>query len=149
MHQTSELIKRFFRTFESNASSDHADAVISQFADVFIAANPHGAQAVRAADFALALPKRKLLFDGLGCRSTELISVREDRLDARYVLASTQWKMNFARPQTEPQDVVVNSVFIVDTGGEAAMPEAAKIVFYLANQDVMQILKDRGIMAAE
>ena len=148
MHQTSQLIERFFRTFASNASSDNVDAAISQFADVFMAANPHGAQAVRAADFGLALPKRKLLFDSLGCQSTELVSLRENRLDARYVLAGTQWKMTFAQPDAEPQDVVVDSVFIVDTGAGAATADAAKIVFYLANHDLMQILKDRGIMAA-
>ena len=126
MHQPSDPIERFFRTFESNASSDNTDAVISQFADVFMAASPHGAQAVRAGDFAIALPKKKLLFDRLGCRSTELISVRENRLDARYALATTRWKMTFTRPELEQQDVVVDSVFIVDTGGEAATPDAAK-----------------------
>ncbi len=56
-------------------------------------------------------------------------------------MASTQWKMTFARSGTEPQDVVVDSVFIVDTGGDAA-----KIVFYLADHDLMQILRERGIV---
>jgi hypothetical protein len=49
--------------------------------------------------------------------------------------------MTFARPEAEAQDVVVESVFIVDSGGEEA-----KIVFYLANQDIMQVLKERGIV---
>src|SRR5438128_2660322 len=71
MQQASEAIERFFRNYESNASSDDTEAVISQFADVFMAASPQGAQAVRLADFALALPKRKQLFDSLGCRLTE------------------------------------------------------------------------------
>lgn len=143
MQQPSEAIERFFRIFESNSNSNDADATVSQFADFFMAANPQGAQAVRAADFALALPKKKQYFDSLGCRSTELVWLREQRLDARYVLASTQWKMTFARADIQPQDVVAESVFIVDTGGDEP-----KIVFYLAQQDLVQMLKDRGIAEA-
>lgn len=141
MQRPSEATELFFRIFESNASSDNTDAAVSQFADVFMAASPQGAQAVRASDFALALPRKKQHFDSLGCNSTKLVSLRESRLGARYVMASTQWKMTFAQAGAEPCDVVVDSVFIVDTGGDAE-----KIVFYLANQDLMQILKERGIV---
>lgn len=148
MHQPSEAIERFFRTFETNASGHDVDAQVSQFADVFMAASPHGAQAVRAADFALVLPKKKQLFDSMGCRSSELVSLIEEPLDARYVLARTQWKMSFERPDIPPQDVVVESAYIVDTGGKDAPPENARIVFYLANQDILQIVKDRGLLPA-
>ncbi len=75
MQPPSQPIEHFFRTFESNASNDDVDAAVSQFADVFMAANPQGTQAVRAADFALALPKKKQLFDKLGCQSTTLVSL--------------------------------------------------------------------------
>ena len=105
----SEAMERFFHTFESNTMRDNVDAVVSQFADVFMAANPQGAQAVRAADFALALPKKKQLFDRLGCRSTELVSLTEQRLDTRYVMATTQWKMTFEQPQRPNDQVVVES----------------------------------------
>jgi hypothetical protein len=148
MHQPSEAIQRFFRTFESNASSHNIEAQVSQFADVFMAAGPHGTQAVRAADFALALPKKKQLFDRMGCRSTELVSLTEKRLDARYVLAGAKWKMTFVPENAAPQDIVVESVYILDTGGDAAASGEAKIVFYLANQDIMQVVKDRGLLAA-
>lgn len=143
MIQASQRIERFFRTFESNAMSDNVDDTLSQFADVFMAASPQGAKAVRAADFAAALPKRKQLFASLGCQSTELVSLTENRLDARYVMASTQWKMTFVRPETQPRDVVAESVYIVDTGGDEP-----KIVFYLAHQDHMQVLRERGILVA-
>ena len=142
MHHASEAIARFFRTFEANASSNNIEAQVSQFADVFMAANPQGAQVVRAADFALALPKKKQFFDQLGCRSTILISLREQRLDARYVMASTQWKLTFNLTENRTEDVVVESAYILDTGGDAP-----QIVFYLANQDLMQMLKDRGLLA--
>ena len=143
MHHVSQAVDLFFRTFQANASGHDVDAQVSQFADVFMAANPQGAQAVRVGDFAMALPRKKQFFDQLGCRSTELISLREQRLDARYVMASTQWKLTFVQPENKTQDVVAESIYILDTGGDAP-----KIVFYLANQDLMQILKDRGLLAA-
>lgn len=143
MHRASEAIDRFFRTFEANTSSDNVDAQVTQFADVFMAAGPQGAQAVRTVDFAQALPRKKQLFDELGCRSTELISLGEQRLDARYVMASTQWKLTFVQAENQTQAVVAESIYIVDTGGDAP-----KIVFYLANQDLMQVLKERGLLAA-
>jgi len=143
MDLPSEAMERFFRTFETNTMNDDTNAAVSQFADVFMAASPNGAQAVRATDFALALPKKKQLFDKLGCRSTQLVWLREQRLDARYSLATTQWQMNFEPQDRQPEQVVVESVYIVDTSGD--MP---KIVFYLANQDLMQVLRERGILAA-
>jgi hypothetical protein len=140
MQQTTDTLERFFRAFESNASSNDIPTQVAQFADVFMAASPQGTQVVRLSDFAVALPRRKQLFDRLGCRSTALVSLEERPLDARYVMASTRWRMTFARNEETAEDVLVDSIYIVDTGGEAF-----KIVFYLANQDLMQILKQRGI----
>lgn len=142
MQAPSDAIKRFFRTFESNASSHDVSAQVLQFADVFMAANPQGAQAVRVGDFAVALPKRKQYFDSLGCQSTALVSLEENRLDARFVMAKTRWRMTFARGD-EMKDVLADSIFIVDTA-----VEGFKIVFYLANQDLMQMLKEHGIVPA-
>jgi hypothetical protein len=141
--QSIDAIEQFFRAFESDACSHDTGAQVSHFADTFMAATPQGAQSVRVSDFALALPRKKQFFDMLGCRSTALASLRQTRLDARYVMASTQWRMTFAQDHREPQDVTADSVYIVDTG-----TEPFKIVFYLASQDLVQILKDRGIAPA-
>jgi hypothetical protein len=143
MQQSMDAIEQFFRTFESDASSNDTAAQVSHFADVFMAVSPLGTEVVRVSDFALALPKKKHLFDKLGCRSTVLSSLRQTRLDARYVMANTQWRMTFSQNQHEPQDVTADSIYIVDTG-----TDPFKIVFYLASQDLMQILKERGIAPA-
>jgi len=144
MEDTGTAIERFFRAFELNNTSSNITASVSQFADVFMVAGPQGVQAVRSGDFALALPKRKQLFDKLGCRSTALVSLRETRLDARYMMATTQWRMTFLRDQGEPEQVLVDSVYIVDTGSDAL-----KIVFYLASQDIMEVLRNRGILPGQ
>jgi hypothetical protein len=140
MQQATDTLERFFRAFESHASSNDVSAQVAQFADVFMAASPQGTQTVHASDFAVALPRKKQLFDRLGCQSTALVSLEERPLDPRYVMASTRWRMTFARNGAKAEDVLVDSIYIVDTGGEAF-----KIVFYLASQDLMQILRQRGI----
>lgn len=139
--QVSPAIEQFFRSFETSASSNDTAAQVAHFADVFMAASPQGAQAVRVEDFARMLPRKKQLIDGLGCRSTTLTSLEEMRLDARYVMANTRWRMSFVGDHGDPQDVEVASVYIVDTGADPF-----KIVFYLASQDLMQVLKDREIV---
>jgi hypothetical protein len=139
MEHTATATERFFRTFELNNSSGDNQTIVAQFADVFMAAGPQGTQAVKATDFALALPRRKQMFNAWGLQATALASLQETRLDARFVLANIQWRMTFARDKREPQDVLVDSVFIVDL-------EIEKIVFYLANQDIVKVLKESGII---
>jgi hypothetical protein len=136
-------IARFFDSFARQSSGDNIQAQVAQFANAFLAAGPQGAKCVNSADFALALHKRKQLFDSLGCRSTFLVSLEEIPLDARYVLARTRWQMTFIRHDADPEQVLANSTFLVDTAAEEF-----KIVLYLANQDIMQVLKDRGIAPA-
>lgn len=148
MHQPSPAIERFFRAFEANASGHDVHAQVSQFADVFMAASPQGTQPVRAADFALALPRKKQFFDNLGCRSTRLISLREQRLDTRYVMASTRWMLTFVQSENQTHDIVADSIYILDTGGDAPFAAEPKIVFYLASQDLVHILKERGLLPA-
>jgi hypothetical protein len=140
---TASPIARFFDSFARQSSGENTQAQIAQFADTFLAAGPQGAKCVTSADFALAIPKRKLLFDSLGCRSVTLVSLEETPLGVRYVLARTKWQMTFSRPNADPEQVLADSTFIVDTAGDEF-----KIVLYLANQDIMQVLKSRGIAAA-
>jgi len=141
---TNSPIARFFDAFARQSSADNVQAQIAQFADVFLAAGPQGAKCVHSSDFAPALAKRTQLFNSLGCRSTALVSLEETPLDARYFLVRTRWQMNFSRPNTDPEQVLADSTFIVDT-----VSEEFRIVFYLAHQDIMQVLKDRGIAPAE
>ncbi len=134
MIQHETPIARFFRSFIQKSSEENIPAQVSQFAGPFICADPHGIRCVRLEDFATALPKRKLLFDQLGCKPAVLVKLNETQLDGRYVLAKTTWRMDF--PPAESRDaeqLLVDSTFLVDTGGEKF-----KIVVYMAHQDIMQ-----------
>jgi hypothetical protein len=140
MSQPSTPVARFFQTYQLHNSSGDIPAIVSHFADTFLAVGPQGAQCVRATDFAIALPKRKQLFESLGSQSTALVSIHETSLDDRYVLARTQWQMTFDR-EGNTQNILVDSTFLLDTGNADV-----KILLYLPHQDIMQVLKDRGIL---
>ncbi len=141
MKQVDDALSRFIRSFEHNSSSGNASEAGKQFAEQFLVVSPHGAQCVRSVDFAAALPKRKELFDGLGRQSSELIGLKEVRLDQRYVLARTRWRFIFEAPGEKQEAVEVESTFMIDTG-----VEPFQIIVYLAHQDIMEILKQRGFM---
>jgi hypothetical protein len=143
MQSTTTTLELFFQTWEHNMAAGNVPALVSSFAEVFLYAGPHGTQSVKASDFALALPKKKQLFESLGSQPTTLVSLNETRLDERYTMARTQWLMTFIRNGAEPQRVLADSTYILDTAGDAF-----KIVFYLAHQDIMAILKERGILPA-
>lgn len=141
MEHIRNAMERFFGDFERNSNAGETMASVSQFADVFMFAGPDGVQTVRASDFALALPKRKKLFDQMGCQSTKLVTMSETKLDGRYVLVETEWLMTFARDEGRSDEVLAGSAFLIDTGGTAL-----KIVLYLTHQDIMALLRNRGIL---
>jgi hypothetical protein len=109
-------------------------------------AGPSGAQTVRATDFAAVLPKRKALFDQLGSQPAELTAVQEARLDSRYVLARTTWHFSFVPENSPAQQFDTDSTFLIDTGFPDTEEADFKILLYLPHQDIMQILRDRGIL---
>jgi hypothetical protein len=142
MKNPETAIGRFFQTFAQKSSEESIPSQVSLFADPFLSADPHGTRCVRLEDFAAELPRRKMLFDRLGCRPAVLVNLEETHLDARYVLARTTWRFDFARANPEEAEhVLADSTYLVDTG-----TEGFKIVMYMAHQDIMQVLRDQGIL---
>jgi hypothetical protein len=131
----------FFATYQHNIDHGTAVDMLAQFAETFLAAGPDGARAVPVSAFGPALAKRKDLFEQLGCRSTELISLDETPLSPRYALARTCWRMTFTRHSGPEDQITVDSTFLIDT-------ETQQILVYLAHQDIFAILRERGIMPA-
>jgi hypothetical protein len=132
-------LSEFFATFQHNSNNGTEAETLSQFAATFLAGGPDGAKPVPANLFAPALAKRKELFEKLGCRSTQLISLDETPLDTRYTLARTRWRMTFSRPDLTEQNFEVASTFLIDA-------QTQQILVYLAHQDIFTILRQRGIM---
>ena len=139
MSAPTATLAAFFATYQHNIAHGTEADMLAQFAETFLAAGPDGAKPVPAALFAPALAKRKELFDRLGCRSTELVSLDETPLDPRYTLARTRWQMTFTRPQLPGERLTVDSTFLIDT-------QTRRILLYLAHQDIFALLRQRGIL---
>jgi hypothetical protein len=144
MIKSDTAIGRFFEVFARESNGDNIPAMVSQFADPFLSAGPQGVQCIRATEFTAALPKRRELFNRLGARPASLVSLEETQLDVRYVLAKTRWKMEFAREDLAITELLLDSTFLVDAG-----TEVFKILMYMPHQDIMQVLKERGILKAQ
>ena len=71
------------------------------------------------------------------------MSLKQTQMDDRYVMAKTTWRLDFARGSNEMVKVLVNSTYLLDTSASDF-----KIVLYLTHQDIMQVLRDRGILEA-
>jgi len=145
---TTQVIEDFLRAFEHTDNRREINALVSQFADTFLVAGPDGSRAVKASDFALALPKRQEMFDRMGCRSTKLATVAVTKLDDRYAMAEANWLMTFAHGDGQASEVQVGSTYIVDTKGGNSGAEL-KILFYLTHQDIMTVLREREILRSE
>ena len=149
MLKSKTAVARFFALYARETAEDNLAAVVSHFAETFLFVGPSGAQAVRASDFGAALPKRKALFDQLGSQQTELTAIHETPLDSRYVLARTTWRFSFRNHNTPAQEFDTDSTFLIDTGLPGTPEPDFKILLYLPHHDIMQILRDRGILQAE
>jgi hypothetical protein len=145
---TETPVSRFFALYARETAEDNMPAVVSHFAETFLFAGPSGAQPVRASDFAAALPKRKALFDQLGSQPTQLTAIHETPLDSRYVLTRTIWRFSFLRDNTLVQQFDTDSTFLIDTGLPGTAESEFKILLYLPHQDIMQLLRDRGLLRA-
>lgn len=133
-------VTQFIRSFETQkASVDPAEAV-NQFAENFLVVSPQGARCIRSADFVAILPRRRELFDQLGRRSTELMEIEETWLGDRYVVAKTKWRFLFRTADGRDELVDVDTTYLIDTG-----TNPFQINLYLAHQDLMAVLAERGI----
>jgi hypothetical protein len=142
---TNTPVRRFFEIYVRETASDDMAAVVSHYTDPFLSAGPSGTQSVRVAEFAAALPKKKALFAGFESRPAQLVALKETALDSRYVLARTTWRMSFLR-EGGAEQLDVDSTFLIDTGLAETDPAKFKIVLYLTHQDLMQVVRDRGIL---
>ena len=146
MIQTDTPVARFFDLYARDTAHNDMPAIVSHFTDPFLSASPTGAQSVRVADFAAALPQKKALFSRFESQPSQLTALSETPLDSRYVLARTTWRMFFARNNAPAQQLDVDSTFLIDTGQPETDPADFKILLYLTHQDLMQIARERGIL---
>jgi hypothetical protein len=120
-------LRAFFEAFERNNETGDLRAAGSQFADVFMSADPGGVVAVPRGAFLAALPKRAELFRAAGIERVRLVSVKETELDPLHTMARTEWSAEKA----DGGSLTLVSTYILrrDAG-------SYRVVFYLNHQDL-------------
>jgi hypothetical protein len=135
-----DVIEAFFKEYEHAGNTVNTAQLLTQFADNFMVAAPHGTTSILASDFITILPKRKAHFDQMGCQSARLHSLRSTPIGQHYALVDTTWRFYFSLSGNRSEEVDVDSTFLIHTANDEL-----KIVLYLPHQDIIAVLRDRGI----
>lgn len=138
---TDPVIELFMDRYARATASGDAETLGTLFAPMFLTASPGGPQIVRATDLVPAIPRRRQMLESVGCQLPLLASVQDTPLDARYSLVSTEWRWRVVRGGELVVDLILPSTFIVDRTGSSP-----RIVCYLPHQDIMTVLRDRGLL---
>lgn len=134
-------LTHFMDSYLQHTASRDFPAIEGHFAETFLVAGPTGTQCIRADDFARALPRRAALFESLGCRSTVLTEMQESWIDSRYALVRTNWRFRFGSGHETDEVVDSEATYVVDTASDPY-----RIVAYLNPRDIMETLRQRGIL---
>jgi hypothetical protein len=143
MSYNQDTLDQFMAAFEQNTTAARPETAAAQFATHFVAGGPQGSAVVPVEFFVQKLPERKELFRQAGLQSRKLVGRRDTQVGDRYALVQTQWQMDFAREDRTAVTFVVGSSFLIDMGGSEP-----KILAYLSDQDVFQLMRERGLMPA-
>jgi hypothetical protein len=134
-------IQAFFKRYERASAANDAETLAGLFAPSFLSAGPAGAQIVQTHDLVEAIPKRRQMLESVGCRPPALVSVQSTALDVRYSLVRTEWRWRVVHAGQAPADFTLPSTFIVEQSRGVL-----RIVCYLPHQDIMAVLRERGLM---
>lgn len=142
-HQTdaAEGLRMFFERFQSLSSTCDFAGLAAMYAESVMIAGASGTQVVSSAVLQDAIPRRRQLLASAGHQETTLIEFEETRLTPRYALVRTTFRWRFQATDHEPATVTLPSTFIVDSGGDSP-----RIVLYINEQDVVSILRERGVL---
>jgi hypothetical protein len=133
-------LRAFFERFQSLTAAADADLAAMYAASVMVA-GPNGPQVVSSTDLQRAIPKRRQLLESAGYQDTALVEFEETALTNRYALVRAKFRWRFQPPGGQPDTVTLPSTFIVDRGADSP-----RIVVYMNEQDVVSVLRERGVL---
>jgi hypothetical protein len=129
-------VRAFFRRYERAAEDLDPEALTNSFCAEFMSLDASSATALSPQALLAVLPRRKQLFEAIGCDGLELADISEMPLDDLHTLIRTSWNL---RMRTEPRRdrVCLHSTFILrkDDG-------AWRIVLYLNHQDMNKFFRE-------
>jgi hypothetical protein len=134
-------MRSFFETFAGAVNKGDNETLTSLYADTFMFGGVQGAQAVKAEDFKLVLPKRQGFFASIGLRLTELVALDETVLSEKYTLAKVTWRMTYEKKEQEKIQDTTYATYVLCHDGEGY-----KIILQLDHQDLTERVKSLGLV---
>lgn len=135
--QMSEMTaEEFFRVYEKANRESDVELVSKLYADTFLFAGPQGVQAVKKEDFLKVLPRRKEFMKTAGLVSSQVESVEATKLDSKYILAKTVWKMRVRANDGGEVFTRTAATYVLSAAGESY-----EIVFQVDHQDLGKTLE--------
>jgi hypothetical protein len=130
-------VEEFFCLYEQSIRDSDVELVSKLYADTFLFAGPQGAQAVKKEDFVKVLPRRKEFMRAAGLLSSQIESVEATRLDSRYTLAKTVWKMRVRANAGGEVLTRTGATYVL-----SAVGGSLEIVFQVDHQDLGKTLEE-------
>ena len=136
--------EEFSRLYEQANSAFDVSAIAKLYADTFMFGNPQGFQVVKKEDFVKILPRRKEFVKAAGLLSSRVESVESSKLDSKYTLVKTVWKMRIRTSQGDEVTRNTSTTYIL-----SAIEESFEIIFQIDHQDLMKTVQEVGAKPAQ
>ena len=140
MSTISPKLAAFFADYEQGTQTPGSDSVSRLYAESFLFAGPDGARTLSRDELRQVAPKREGYFKALGLSASRIVDLQEQALDERYALVRAEWRMTFARPDTDPRDVTLAATYLLHV--TAAGP---RIVVQIDHQDFARRVRELGL----
>jgi hypothetical protein len=137
-----QTIQEFVAAFERASATADPAATGALFAPSFLSASPDGVRVLTPDDVMRAIPQRKAMMQKLASRPTSLVRVDAVPMDGYYTTVTTDWRWQFARPDSDDLEFTLTSTWIVHRAGDRM-----QIVFYRSG-DLMTALRERGLLSS-
>ena len=129
-------VRAFFQRYDRASHDFDSAALTGSFCDVFLTMDASSAAALSPQALLAALPRRRQLFEAIGCDGLELADLSEIPLDNLHTLVRTSWNLRMHEdPPRGP--ICLRSTFLLrkDDG-------AWRIALYLNHQDMNKLFAE-------
>lgn len=129
-------VRAFFRRYDRASHDLDSEALTSSFCDVFLSMDANSVITLSPQALLAFLPRRRQLFEAIGCDGLALADISEIPLDDLHTLVRTSWKLRMHEdPPHGP--ICVRSTFLLrKDNGEW------RIALYLNHQDMNKLFTE-------
>ena len=129
-------VRAFFQRYNRASHDLDSEALTSSFCDVFLSMDASSAVTLSPQALLAVLPRRRQLFNAIGCDGLELADISEIPLDDLHTLVRTSWNLRMHEdPPGGP--IFLRSTFLLrKDDGEW------RIALYLNHQDMNKLFSE-------